>query len=307
MMERVIRVDDTQANALQGRPVVSFSKTLWTGGMLAAALALVPSQSTWPAIITGLVLTYATLLIGHSVGMHRMMIHRAFRAPIVCERLLIWIGVLVGIGGPKQIIEIHDTRDWAQRQKNCHPFFSHKKGFVRDIIWQLFYVFDFERPPKLTVEPRLRDDPWIQFFNHTWRWHQVGLAVILFIVGGWPYVVWGIFVRIPLSTIGHWTVTYICHNPGPGRWTVRGAGVQASDLVQSKRLRGIAAGLLTHGECWHSNHHAFPESAQIGLYKGQVDPAWFIISILEKCGLAKSVGRPRAQHFQDDLIEANAL
>ena len=62
-------------------------------------------------------------------------------------------------------------------------------------------------------------------------------------------------------------------------------------------------GLLTYGECWHNNHHAFPESARIGLDPGQADPGWWVISKFERWGLARNVRRPRAVIDRQDLIE----
>ena len=50
--------------------------------------------------------------------------------------------------------------------------------------------------------------------------------------------------------------------------------------------------LLTSGEGWHNNHHAFPHSAQLGLRWWQVDTGWWIIRALEACGLAWNVKRP---------------
>lgn len=294
MMEPVLRIDGTEASSLEGRVRLDIQKSLWNGSMIAAAIILAPSYFTWSALFVFLGLTYITLLIGHSVGMHRMMIHRTFRCPKPLERVLIYIGVLVGIGGPSHVIRIHDTRDWAQRQKECHDFFSHDRSYLRDVSWQLFYKFDFEQPPKLTIEKHLASDPWIIYFDKTWRLHQLILAAILFWMGGLPWVIWGVCMRVAVSTIGHWSITYICHNPGPGKWFVKEAGVQASNLN--------FAGFLTHGECWHNNHHAFPESAKIGLEPGQSDPAWFVIRMLETLGWARNIKLPRSSAMRDDLI-----
>lgn len=288
-MEPVHRIDAEGASSCHGRVVLDPSKVIWTGGFTAIGLMLVPFYTNWIAVGLGLGLTYITLLLGHSVGMHRMMIHRSFRTVRWLRYVLLYLGTLVGIGGPSAVITIHDTRDWAQRAPDCHEFFSHNRRFWRDISWQLFYRFDFNNPPKVNIEPDVKDAIFVQHLDKFWRWHQLGLAGLLFLIGGLPFVVWGVFLRVAISTIGHWTVTYICHNPGPGRWNVKAAGVQASNL----KLPGLIGGWLTHGECWHNNHHAFPESAQIGLEKGQVDPAWFIISHLEQLGLAYNVRRPR--------------
>ncbi|MFK8029393.1 MAG: fatty acid desaturase [Gammaproteobacteria bacterium] len=244
-----------------------------------------------------MVLTYCSLLVGHSAGVHRMMIHRTFKCPSIVEKFLIYIGVLVGMSGPYGIIRIHDTRDWAQRQKTCHPYFSHTESYWRDTWWQLTSRFVFERAPVITIEPHYAKDPFYQWLKKTWRFHQVPLAVLLFILGGWSFVVWGVFVRIAVSILGHWTITCFCHNPGPGKWRVTDAGAQASNIP--------GLGLLTYGECWHNNHHAFPESAQIGLDKNQSDPAFTFIKLLEKAGLASDISVPRPQHERDDLAASS--
>ena len=74
-------------------------------------------------------------------------------------------------------------------------------------------------------------------------------------------------------------------------------------------------GLITMGEGWHNNHHAFPGSARIGLYKGQSDPGYRFIKALEALGLAWDIRvakdlphRPQLQwtegtqpHFKPDV------
>jgi len=289
MMAPVYRISADQAEACNGEVKLDPIKVMWTGGMMLAFLWLAPSNKNVVSICLGLGLTYITLLFGHSVGMHRMLIHRSFKTQKWLRNLLLYLGTLVGIGGPSAVIKTHDTRDWAQRAENCHDFFSHRRGYLRDISWQLFYKFEFENPPELVIEPELRNDPFIKHIDCFWRVHQIGFAVVLFLIGGLPFVVWGICFRVVISIIGHWTVTYICHNPGPGRWDVITNGVQASNLG----LPAWINGLLTHGECWHNNHHAFPESARIGLDAGQVDPAAWVIEKLERCGLVYDVGMPR--------------
>lgn len=297
MMEPVLRLVAGDASAVTGRVRLDLEKTLWNGTMIFGGLGLAMFYTNWTAVILGLSLTYITLLLGHSVGMHRMMIHRAFKAKPWLKRALIYLGALVGIGGPSKIIKIHDVRDWAQRQTECHDFFSHDRGFFRDLSWQLFYKFEFETPPRIEIEDELTSDPFIQHLDKYWRWHQLVLAICLLMIGGISFVVWCVMLRVAVSTIGHWSVTYFCHNPGPGRWRVKEAGVQASNL----QLPDLLNGWLTHGECWHNNHHAFPESARIGLDKGQVDPAWLVIKTLSQFNLVWDVGVPRSD--REDLIE----
>ena len=298
MMEAVIRVKELDANPNEGTVVVDWNKALWNASIITTSLILAPLYANPSAILLFVLLTYLSLLVGHSVGMHRMMIHRSFVAPKYVERFLIYIGVLVGMSGPIGVIRIHDLRDWAQRQPNCAAFFSHSQPLIKDLMWQLFCKFKFDKEPQLVIEERYRDDWFYKFLDKTWRFHQLPVAALLYFVGGMPFLVWGIFVRISFSIIGHWTITHFCHrsdikHANSGKWRVKASGVQAVNL------NGL--GILTYGECWHNNHHAFPESAKIGLEKGQADPAWWFIQGLSRLGLAKNIHLPRDKHKREDL------
>ena len=292
MRPEVFRVDGNGANADLGRVRWAPAKSLWFNFHLAVALLLGPIFFSLSALSVCLCLTYLTLLLGHSVGMHRMLIHRTFEAHPWIDRILVYLGVVVGMAGPYGILRVHDIRDWAQRLPTCHDFFSHRRSLLRDAFWNLNCRFDFEDPPKFLLEPASVNSRWYRFLERTWMLQQLLPALILYFVGGWSWVVWGGSARIVLSVAGHWTVTYITHNPGPGKWLVPEAGVQASNLP--------GWGLLTMGECWHNNHHAFPESARIG-FEGQLDPGWWVIRALEKCGLVWDVGQPRDLHSRNDI------
>ena len=296
-MEPVRRITKDSSSPLSGEIKYDVPKMIWNLSFILLAVLFAPSTFSISTFLFFIVFTYLSLLIGHSVGMHRMMIHRSFQTNTLLMRVLIYVGVLVGMSGPFGIIKIHDLRDWAQRKDECHDFFSHKAGYFQDIWWQLTSRFEFTEAPKLKIEPRFGEDKFLLFCERTWRWHQLILGAIFYYFGGWSLVVWGIFARVSVSIIGHWTITYFCHNPGPGKWNVKNAAVQASNI------NGL--GLLTYGECWHNNHHAFPESAKIGLEKGQADPSWWFILLMEKVGLAYNVRLPRAENKRDDLEYVN--
>src|SRR6185436_11486464 len=295
MRPGVFRVNGEGASPVSGRVVFAPAKASWNLSMLAGTLILAPLTFSFSALAVFLVLTYATLLLGHSVGMHRRFIHRSFDCPKWLERPLVWLGTVVGMAGPFGILRIHDLRDWAQREPDCHDFFSHRRSLWVDAWWQLTGRFEFERPPRFAIEPEFAQDPFYRWLERTWMLQQLPLAALLYLGGGWAWVVWGVVVRVCVSVIGHWTVTYLTHNPGPGRWHVHGAGVQATNLP--------GYGFVTMGECWHNNHHAFPESARIGLHAGELDPAWLVISWLSRVGLATRVGLPRPVMARADLEE----
>jgi fatty-acid desaturase len=298
MMKGVARIDASSANAFDGQIVWAPVKSLWNCTMIATALIFAPVTINTGALVLFAVSTYVSLLLGHSVGMHRRFIHRSYRCSKWLERLLVYVGVLVGVGGPFAILRVHDERDWAQRQAACHDFFAHRRSLWVDLFWQLNCRFRFRHPPVFSIEREFRDDPWYRFLQRTWMLQQIPVGLLCFHFGGWSWVIWGVAMRVSISGIGHWTVTYWCHNPGPGTWRVAGASVQASNLP--------GLGWLTYGECWHNNHHAFPESARIGLLPGQTDPAACVIEAFARLGWVWNIGTPRPESQREDLISTPA-
>ena len=69
--------------------------SLWNGGHMTVALLLALLLVSWSAVAVCLLLTGATLLLGHSIGFHRRLIHRSFDCPPWLERALVWVGTLV--------------------------------------------------------------------------------------------------------------------------------------------------------------------------------------------------------------------
>jgi len=231
--------------------------------------------------------------LGHSIGLHRLLIHRSFVCPLWLERLLVYLGVLVGMGGPFGMQYLHDIRDWAQRHPACHAFFIHRSGFWKDAWWNLHCTIDLAHPPVFASEPTTAADGFYRFLERTWRWQQLPLAVALFLFGGWSWVIWGICVRVPLCATGHWLIGYLAHNGGKRGWHVHGHAVQGFNLP--------GLGLISMGEAWHNNHHAYPGSARHGHTPAQLDPGWWVIVALQALGLAREVALPENMPERDEV------
>jgi len=266
--------------------------SLWNGGMMVASLVLAPLCFSWSAVVVFLRLTGGTLLMGHSVGFHRRLIHRSFDCPQWLERALVWVGTCVGMSGPLWMIRTHDLRDWAQRQPDCHDYLAHGQSMLKDAWWQLHCRLDLHHPPSFDLGSAGRDR-FYRLLERTWMLQQLPLAALLFVAGGWSWVVWGVCVRVSVSVTGHWFIGHLAHRRGPQSWLVNDAGVQAHDVPW--------AAIPTMGEAWHNNHHAFPGSARIGLYDGQSDWGYAFILVLQRMGLAWDIALP------EDLGRANAI
>ena len=260
------------------------ARSAWNGGMLLASIVLAPVYFTWGAVAVFVALLAITMCTGHSVGFHRRLIHRTFQCPKWLERLLVWSGTLVGMQGPLWVIHSHDTRDWAQRQRDCHDFLKHGRGMPMDAWWNLHCRLHLDHPPGFDPGPGIGDDPFYRFLQRTWMLQQVPVALVLYAIGGLPWVVWGVCVRVTVGVTMHWFVGYICHSHGPQSWTVDNGAVQAHNVPW--------AAIPSMGESWHNNHHAFPASARHGIYPGQVDIGFGFVKLLERFGLAWGIQTP---------------
>jgi stearoyl-CoA desaturase (delta-9 desaturase) len=273
-----------QTSPMDGTVSWDPARSIWNVGMLLAALVLGPMFFTWGAFAVFVVLLAITMCTGHSVGFHRRLIHRTFKCPKALERMLVWSGTLVGMQGPFWVIQSHDFRDWAQRQPNCHPFLRHGHGLLRDAVWNLHCRLRLTHPPGFDPGRGIADDPFYRFLQRTWMLQQIPIALILYAIGGFPWVIWGVCVRVTVGVSMHWFVGYICHTHGPQSWIVDEGAVQAHNVPW--------AAIPSMGESWHNNHHAFPASARHGLYPGQLDIGYHFIKLLERAGLAWDIQTP---------------
>lgn len=262
-------------------------QSLWLTSMTLVSLVGGYLTFSLSALLVFALTTGLTLCLGHSLGMHRLLIHRSYETHKLVEYLLVWLGVLVGLAGPRGMIYTHDLRDWAQRQAHCHDFFAHRQGMLRDAWWQLHCRIVLERPPRLRLERSIDTDPVYGCLERTWMAQQLAPACLLYAIGGLPWVIWGVCVRVSVSVIGHWCIGYLAHNDGHRPRCLDGAAVQGTNL--SKWLA-----LLAMGESWHNNHHAFPASARIGLEPGEWDPGWWCLRAMRRWGMAWSLREPVA-------------
>jgi fatty-acid desaturase len=288
---RMVEATDTSAVAgtVHWRP----AKSLWISAMTLTGLAA-PFFFTWGALLVFLATATVTICLGHSLGMHRRLIHRSYDCPPWLERLFVYFGTLVGMAGPYGMIRQHDIRDWAQRKPVCHPYLAHRSAMARDGFWQLHCELRLAKAPRLVMERRVREDRLYQFLERSWMLQQLPWAVLFFAAGGLPWLIWGIPLRVAVSVTGHWLVGYFAHNRGARSWHLDGAGVQGYNVRHF--------GFVTMGEAWHNNHHAFPSSARLGLNAGETDPGWWVLTALRRLGLVWNVKTPEVLPRRPNLI-----
>lgn len=272
------------ASVMAGEVLWEPVRSLWFSAMLLGAVVGGLLTFSWGAFALFVMSTALVLLLGHSLGMHRKLIHDSYACPLWLEYGLVYCGVLVGLSGPLGLLQAHELRDYAQRLPDCHDFLAHRRKPLQDAWWQLHCQLRLLDPPAISIEPRIADDRFYRFLQRTWMLQQLPWALLFFSWGGLGYVFWGVCARVTAGVFGHWLVGHFAHNAGGMHHVVLDAAVQGRNVRWTS--------LLTMGECWHNNHHAFPGSARLGLYRGEWDPGWWCLRAFERLGLAWNLRTP---------------
>jgi fatty-acid desaturase len=290
-----VNLDSVCVGTVRYAPV----KSVWFLGMMTGAIVGGAVTFTWSAFAAFLLATATVLLFGHSLGSHRKLVHDSYQCPKWLEYFLVYLGVQVGLAGPMGILRQHELRDYAQRLSNCHDYLKHGRSAWVDAWWQLNCELALVHPPIIRIEPRISKDRFYQFLERTWMAQQVPVAFLFYAAGGWGFVWWAVCARVAAGVFGHWLIGYLAHNHGAIHREARGAAVQGHNVRFTS--------LLTMGECWHNNHHAFPGSARLGLAPGEWDPGWWVLLGLRRVGLVTNQRLPSDLPYRPELTEVKPV
>jgi len=242
---------------------------------LVALLALFPAFFSWKAVGVAVVLYCITECWGITLGYHRLLSHRSFQLPKWLEYFFIFCGTLACQAGPIHWIGLHRIHHKYSDQPQ-DPHDSNKGFWWSHMGWMFYNIPANEDIPRYTKD--ISGDRVYQFFQNYFVLIQVVLGLLLCWLGGWSFVIWGIFVRLVVGFHCTWFVNSATHKFGY-------RSHESND--ESRNCWWVA--LLTFGEGWHNNHHAFQYSARHGLKWWEIDITWMTIRFLEILGLAKDV------------------
>lgn len=246
---------------------------------------------SWPALFLCLVLHWVSGGVGITLTYHRLLTHKSFTVPKPVEYALAVIATLACQGGPLSWVAAHRVHH-TKSDLEGDPHSPRRGFFWAHMMWCVTrndQLDGFECYAKHA--PDLAKD---RFYYWLEKLHMLPTAILaagLYLWGGWSFVVWGIFVRLVLVYHSTWFVNSAAHVWGYKTYDSRD---------DSRNLWWVA--LVTYGEGWHNNHHAFQNSARHGLAWWEFDTTYLTIRVLELLGLAKAVKVPT----QDLLRKKNA-
>jgi stearoyl-CoA desaturase (delta-9 desaturase) len=253
-----------------------------------------------------LAVMYVVTGLGVTVGYHRMLTHRSFQAPKPIEYGFAMLGSMA-VQGPVMAWVADHRKHHAHADHEGDPHSPHvghgdgAAGVMRG-LWHAHIGWLFSEQGQASSRkyaPDVYEDRGMRLINRNFPLLVLlGLALPAF--AGWALtggslagaatgLLWGGLVRIFFVHHITWSVNSVCHFLGTRRFETDDHSTNVAWLS-----------LLSFGESWHHNHHAFPRSAAHGLRRWEqaLDPSALVIKSLEKLGLARNVVRiaPERQH-----------
>ncbi len=216
--------------------------------------------------------------LGVGLGWHRLLTHRGFKAPKWLEYTLSTLATMSIQDSPDKWVATHRIHHaFTETDKDPH---STKSGFWwAQMVWIVWGTAqDHDAATLKKYVPDLLKDKWHVLIARFYYVPIIISAFVLFAIGGWTMVIWGVFARVVVGWHTTWFVNSLSHIYGS----------RPFDTGDDSTNNWFVA-LLTFGEGWHNNHHMSPTSARHGLRWYQFDMNWIAIRILEKIGLATDI------------------
>jgi stearoyl-CoA desaturase (delta-9 desaturase) len=230
-----------------------------------ACIAAIWTGITWRAVAICAIL-YWGRIFAIGAGYHRYFSHRAYATSRAFQFVL---ALLSQSTAQKSVLwwaakhrhhHLHSDTAHDVHSPRHHGFWYSHVGWIfarRHDTADLRKVADLARFPELMCLHRFELLP------------AFGLAVLCFLIGGWPGLIVGFFWSTVLVFHATFCINSLAHVRGRRRY------VTGDDSRNNWFLA-----LFTMGEGWHNNHHACQSSVRQGFRWWEIDPTFYILKVL---------------------------
>ena len=274
---------------------IAWGPAIWIGIIHLGVLAA-PWTFTWAGFGVLLFMYWLTGGIGICMTFHRLLSHKSFETYRPLRWTLAWIGGLAGEGSAIHWVATH--RKHHANSDHAEDPHSPRQGFAwSHMLWCLQRISP-ERKKALHQRwaPDLLRDPGMRFLDRTFLLWQILFALTLFGIGyaidgshlGISFLVWGVFVRMVVVLHATWCINSVTHVWGYKTY---------NNGDDSKNLWWVA--LITFGEGWHNNHHAYQRAANYGHRWWEIDTTYIMIRLLGFVGLAWKIAPIPAKAYAE--------
>jgi len=233
---------------------------------------------SWQNVAAMIIGNWIVGSLGIGLGYHRLLTHRSFKAPKWLEYTLTIFGAMaIQDDAPKWVATHRIHHKFVETEKDPHStrpgfWWAHMEWILRGTAQ------DHDEATLKRYVPDLLKD---KFHVLLAKYYYISLVLsgfVLFAIGGWSMVLWGVFVRVVVGWHTTWFVNSLSHIFGKRPFE-----------TDDDSTNNWFVALLTFGEGWHNNHHAFPTSARHGLKWYQFDMNWLTIRLFKRLGWAKQI------------------
>jgi fatty-acid desaturase len=233
---------------------------------------------SWKAFAVAVVLHWFSGCLGVCIGYHRLHTHRSYQVPRILDYFFATCGTLAWEGGPISWVATHRIHH-QNSDRPGDPHSPRDGAWWSHVGWIMFGDANHNNTLVMSkYAPDLAKHRYYVWLNNYHWLPTIVLAGALYLMGGLPFVMWGIFARVVFDFHATWLVNSATHMWGSRRFATR-----------DDSTNNWWVALLTWGEGWHNNHHAHPTSARHGLAWYELDVGWMHISLLKFLGIAKAV------------------
>ena len=235
---------------------------------------------TWRAVAIGVAI-YWLRMFAIGAGYHRYFSHRSYSTGRLFQFIL---AALAQSSAQKSVLW------WAAKHRHHHLHSdTHRdvhsprhKGFVYSHLGWIFArrhdATDLVKVADFASFPELR---WLHKFEVL---PAIALAAFCFLVGGWSGLVVGFLWSTVLLYHATFCINSLAHVHGRKRY------VTGDDSRNNWLLA-----LITMGEGWHNNHHAYQSSVRQGFRWWEIDVTFYILKTLSLLGIVWDLKAPPEQ------------
>ena len=242
-----------------------------------ACLAAFFTGVTWSAVAVCAALFWLRMF-GVTAGYHRYFSHRSYKTSRAFQFVLALLGTLAVQKGVLWWAGNHRVHHkYSDQEQDVHS--PIQRGFWWSHVgWILAPDFEqtlFDRIPDMARYPELR---WL---DRHYLLPPVAMAVLLYLVGGATWLVWGFFISTTLLWHSTFTINSLAHVWGSRRF-------ETGDASRNN----VWLALLTMGEGWHNNHHRYMNSARQGFFWWEIDLSYYALVVLSWFGVIWELHQP---------------
>src|SRR3954469_10148223 len=236
---------------------------------------------------------YVVRMFGVTAGFHRFFSHRSFKTSRAGQFALAWLAQSSAQRGALWWAAVHRHHHrHSDTELDVHS--PRQRGFLYSHVGWIFdrrnEETEMDAVPDLT---RYRELVWLERFPLV---PAVLLGIACFVLGGWTALVVGFFWSTVLLYHGTFFINSLAHVTGKQRY------VTGDDSRNNWWLA-----LITLGEGWHNNHHAYQRSTRQGFRWWEVDPTFYALKAMSWLGLVWDLGEPPVEVVRNERPLARSM